>query len=291
LALVAAIEAEFGRRIAVVWVFQAPTSAKLAVLMSETHIDHNWKHLVALNDGGYRSPLFCLNGLDGTADDFLNLARFLDRSLRVYGLRVGSHGNDEHFHKTFDTLMDSYAQEIRSVQPTGPYRICGFSFGGPSAFDVARRLEEAGEDVTLILLDAYPLSNWLVALTWFPRIVKMVQAHDVLQTAKRKLRNLFTYEVHRWLTGKDKDLRHALLRQAMKRKYTPFSGKVILFKSTEMDEGMDDRQSWRLQLDGYNGWMKHVKGRIDLIHVEAGHVGLMKEPAVKSVVSHLNEIL
>jgi hypothetical protein len=37
--------------------------------------------------------------------------------------------------------------------------------------------------------------------------------------------------------------------------------------------------------------MKHVKGRIDLIHVEAGHVGLMKEPAVKSVVSHLNEIL
>jgi amino acid adenylation domain-containing protein len=282
----AAIKAEFGRPIVMAWAFQAPTPAQLAALVSHDRTNFAWKHLVALNEGGSRRPLFCLNGFDGDVHDYLHIARFLDPSVPVYGLQVASAAEDANIHELLDTRMEAYEQEIRSVQPRGPYRLCGFSFGGSEAFDLARLLEDAGEEVVLILLDAYRPSRWLAVLSWFPRMASMVQAHAVISTAKRKLQNLLTYDVHRWRTGEDKDLRHALFRRARNRKYKPFSGQVILFQSQGFEEW-----AFQLQLDGHNGWKKYVTGPFKLIPVQAGHSALMKEPTVKSVVGHLNAIL
>jgi thioesterase domain-containing protein len=282
----AAIKAEFGRPIVMAWAFQAPTPAQLAALVSHGRTNFAWKHLVALNEGGSRRPLFCLNGFDGDVHDYLHIARFLDPSVPVYGLQVASAAEDANIHELLDTRMEAYEQEIRSVQPRGPYRLCGFSFGGSEAFDLARLLEDAGEEVVLILLDAYRPSRWLAVLSWFPRMASMVQAHAVISTAKRKLQNLLTYDVHRWRTGEDKDLRHALFRRARNRKYKPFSGQVILFQSQGFEEW-----AFQLQLDGHNGWKKYVTGPFKLIPVQAGHSALMKEPTVKSVVGHLNAIL
>ena len=43
---------------------------------------------------------------------------------------------------------------IRRVQPTGPYCLLGYSFGGLVAHEVARQLQEEGEEIgTLIFLD------------------------------------------------------------------------------------------------------------------------------------------
>ncbi len=52
-------------------------------------------------------------------------------------------------------LADDYTGRIRAAQPDGPYRLAGWSMGGVIAFEVARRLEQAGEQVSqLVLLDA-----------------------------------------------------------------------------------------------------------------------------------------
>jgi thioesterase domain-containing protein len=48
-------------------------------------------------------------------------------------------------------------EAIRSVQPTGPYQLLGWSFGGLVAHEVAVRLQAAGEQVgSLTLLDSFP---------------------------------------------------------------------------------------------------------------------------------------
>jgi amino acid adenylation domain-containing protein len=286
LKFLATLKAQFGRPIAVAWVFQAPTPAQLATLMGQRRTEHTWKHLVALNDGGNRRPLFCLNGFDGDAHDYLNIARYLDPSVPLYGLEVSSEAAVENFHDALDTRMESYLREIRRVQPHGPYRLCGFSFGGSEAFDLARRFEDEGEEVLLLLLDSYRPSMSLIMMSWLPRITGMVLSHQVFAIAKRKIKNLFTFEVHRWVTGKDKDLRHALHRRAIKRKYEPFAGRVILFKSTGLEEW-----PFQLKLDGHNGWTKSVKGRLELIQLNVGHAAMMREPTVMAVVSHLNAIL
>jgi thioesterase domain-containing protein len=286
LKVLAAIKAEFGRPIAMAWVFLAPTPAELAALMSQERTVHPWKHLVALNDGGSRDALFCLNGFEGDVHDYLHLARFLDSSVPVYGLQVGLAAESRYIKETLQIRMEAYEQEIRSVQPHGPYRLCGFSFGGSEAFDLAVRLEDAGEEVVLILLDAFRPSKSLLVQSWMPRIASMLQNHTVMAIAKRKLKNLFTYELHRWRTGRDKDLKHALIRHAMSRNYKPFSGKTFLLKGTGIEEW-----AFQLQLDGHNGWKKYVTGPFEVIQVRAGHSALMKEPAVKLVVGYLNAIL
>jgi thioesterase domain-containing protein len=61
-----------------------------------------------------------------------------------------------------------YMNEIKCRQPIGPYFLCGYSFGGLVAFELARRLAEAGEEVRLVgLFDTlmsptrWPLRAWL----------------------------------------------------------------------------------------------------------------------------------
>ena len=51
-----------------------------------------------------------------------------------------------------ETLALEYLALIRSAQPHGPYYLGGFSIGGALAFEVARRLKQAGEEIGLILL-------------------------------------------------------------------------------------------------------------------------------------------
>jgi thioesterase domain-containing protein len=284
--VVAAIKAEFARPIPMAWVFQAPTPARLAALMGQQRPARAWQHMVALNDGVGRNPLFCLNGFDGDVDSYLHIARLVDASVPVYGLETGALGNDKDFGKSIDSRMDAYQREIRSVQPKGPYRLCGYSFGGSEAFDLARRLEDAGEEVVLILLDAFRPCLSLVVRSWGPRFASQFKAGAILSIVRRKLQELFKYEMHHLLTGKDRDLRHALFRDAMNRKYKAFSGKAVLFTTNGIEEW-----PFQLRLDGFNGWKKYVTGPFSRIHIDAWHVDLMKEPAVKAVVSHLNSIL
>jgi acetoacetyl-CoA synthetase len=57
---------------------------------------------------------------------------------------------------------------IRTVQPAGPYRLAGYSYGGLIALEMARLLQQAGETVVFLgLLDSqtharfWPLQAWL----------------------------------------------------------------------------------------------------------------------------------
>ena len=288
LKLRAAIEKEFDRSIVLAAIFNAPTAKKLAALISRMNVETSWKHLLPLNEGGFGPPVFCLHGFDGTVDDYLNLAHNLDRQMPVYGLRVGAaQADSENIPSSIDTLAASFEGEIRRLKPKGPYRICGYSFGGVPAFEVARRFEMAGEEVTLILLDASPQSFSMKVLSWFPRFKKMVQARDVVATAKRKLKDFFHYELYYWFRGRDRDIRHGLFRSAMRVKFGPFSGRTILVQST----GLDSPRSWTLSLDGYNGWKKYVSNPIEIIPVHCGHEGLMKEPTATLVAEELKKAL
>jgi thioesterase domain-containing protein len=56
---------------------------------------------------------------------------------------------------TISELARDYVTIIRRKQPHGPYRIGGMSFGGIVAYEVAKQLEAAGEEIAgLALVDA-----------------------------------------------------------------------------------------------------------------------------------------
>ena len=54
-------------------------------------------------------------------------------------------------------MCSDYLDQIRIIQPSGPYHLLGWSFGGFVAFAIANRLQIRGEQVALLaLLDSYP---------------------------------------------------------------------------------------------------------------------------------------
>ena len=65
-------------------------------------------------------------------------------------------------------MAADYLKEIKARQPNGPYYLCGYSFGGLVAFEIARRLSESGDEVgfvglfdTLMSPVRWPLRAWL----------------------------------------------------------------------------------------------------------------------------------
>ncbi|MFJ5233130.1 beta-ketoacyl synthase N-terminal-like domain-containing protein [Kitasatospora sp. NPDC088391] len=77
-------------------------------------------------------------------------------------------------------LARAHLQEIRRVRPRGPYLLGGYSFGGTVAYEVARILQQEGEQVEhLLLMDALPpeaypkpeLAEFLSAVPEFGRSV------------------------------------------------------------------------------------------------------------------------
>ena len=45
-----------------------------------------------------------------------------------------------------------YLADVREVQPAGPYLLGGWSYGGVVAFEMARQLEAAGQEIALLAL-------------------------------------------------------------------------------------------------------------------------------------------
>ena len=82
------------------------------------------------------------------------LASLLQVDRPVYGLQARGLFRGETPHEDFVEAARDYIAEMRQVQPQGPYHLGGYSGGGLIAYEVARQLEEAGDEVaTLIFLD------------------------------------------------------------------------------------------------------------------------------------------
>ncbi|POS74239.1 conidial yellow pigment biosynthesis polyketide synthase [Diaporthe helianthi] len=103
-------------------------------------------------------PLFLLPDGSGSASSYVGLPR-LHLSGAVYGLDSPFLSDPAAFHPAAMTLERAaalYVDEMRRIQPRGPYRIGGWSIGGSYAFEAAAQLlRDHGEVVScLVLIDA-----------------------------------------------------------------------------------------------------------------------------------------
>jgi thioesterase domain-containing protein len=85
---------------------------------------------------------------------YFGLTRELDENVPVYGLQAGT---DRPLPETLEEMAVWYVERMRTVAPTGPYHLLGYSIGGNVAHAVATVLQQQGEQVGLLaILDARP---------------------------------------------------------------------------------------------------------------------------------------
>ena len=133
---------------------EAPTVALLAEHLGEEAKGRSERPacLVRLQANGTGKPLFLVHPVGGTIYWFRDLARTLDSGRPFYALQSPGLKAGEEPLGSVEEMADHYLTAMRQVQPRGPYLLGGSSMGGSVAFDMARQLRAAGEDVALLAL-------------------------------------------------------------------------------------------------------------------------------------------
>ncbi|MFD7335341.1 amino acid adenylation domain-containing protein [Streptomyces violascens] len=113
--------------------------------------------LLPLREAGDKPPLFCVHPAAGFSWCYAGLTSPLGTDRPVYGLQARGLDGPEVLPASLREMAADYLDHVRSLQPTGPYHLLGWSFGGVVAHEMAVQLEESGESVeTLAILDAHP---------------------------------------------------------------------------------------------------------------------------------------
>ena len=153
LRLVAAVEREFGVRLTLASVLKTPTIREMArLLRDETQGGSPWTSLVSLQPSGSLRPLFCAPPGGGSVFYYRYLSLHIGERQPLYTFEPRGMSGSLPPHETIEETAAYYIQEMRTVQRHGPYLLCGLSFGGIVAYEIARQLEVAGEQIALLVL-------------------------------------------------------------------------------------------------------------------------------------------
>jgi thioesterase domain-containing protein len=196
----------------------------------------------------------------------------------VIGIQARGLSGRERPHPSIEAMADEYVKEVKSRQPYGPYYLCGYSFGGLVAFEMARRLRAAGDEVGLVgLFDTmmspirWPLRTWLSILR--RRIVQFGAGVGAVARIRERLQGYRATSVLKVAAS-------ALIASA---RYRPqfYPGELTLFTPVNRDPGLPSPQAI---------WSKHA-GAISIVETAGAHMTMLAMPNAESTAAALTRVL
>ncbi|MDA7025414.1 amino acid adenylation domain-containing protein [Bacillus sp. CLL-7-23] len=155
--LMSRIRESLGVELGIGDLLEAPTVSGLTERLEAGSSHSALDVLLPLRTSGDQLPLFCVHPAGGLSWCYAGLMTSLGTEYPLYGLQARGIGKQEKLPKTLDEMAEDYINHIRKVQPTGPYRLLGWSLGGNVVHAMATQLQNQGEEVSLlVMLDAYP---------------------------------------------------------------------------------------------------------------------------------------
>jgi amino acid adenylation domain-containing protein len=160
LVVVRRLEQSLSRDLPLSVMLRARTVRQLAVLLRQDQDAPVASSLVRLRVGAGRPAFYCVHGAAANVLYLEGLARHLSPDIPLYGIQSrGLDGVQEPL-TSAEEMAAHYIDEIRKVQPHGPYYLGGLSFGGAIAFEMAQQLHARGEVVGLVALMDTNLPIW-----------------------------------------------------------------------------------------------------------------------------------
>jgi acyl transferase domain-containing protein/thioesterase domain-containing protein len=146
------LERQFGIRLPLAALIEAPTFGEFVRLLGERTRPISWSNLVPLHAEGKGTPFFLMHSHGGNILEYRPLANHLKTDRPVYALQCTGLDGSPIADESVEEMAARYLKEIRAVQPSGPYLIGGYCFGGALAFETARMLRAENEEVGMLVL-------------------------------------------------------------------------------------------------------------------------------------------
>jgi amino acid adenylation domain-containing protein len=321
LKLIDRIDRAFGQRLPVATIFTAPTIARMGEILRVRGWKPAWTSLVPIQPGGSRPPFFCVHGGGAHVVFYYPLAKRLGPDQPVYGLQpraLSIHDPDDPHVRSVEAMAAHYLEELREIQPAGPYLIGGASYGGTIALEMAQQLRAAGERIALLcMFDTYgpgyrapptglrralyaPVEAYLRvehhvgSIFMLPTEERAAYARsklqkalteggEVLETYRRHVaRGVFT-RIGRSIPEELEAVRN-LVNEAVAR-YVPraYEGRITLFRARRQAPGAAD--------DPTLGWGPIALGGLEIHGMPGYHASMISEPRVRLLATELERCI
>jgi amino acid adenylation domain-containing protein len=311
--LLARIAQTFGRELPLAEFYQNPTIEQMGLALRRNASAQAADPLIAIRPSASgHPPIFLIHAAGGRSITYYELARSLPADIPVYGLEDVS-GTDT----SVNAMAARYVEAVRRVQPRGPYFLGGWSTGATVAFEMARQLRTAGQEIGLLaLLDAFSphrpklsdadpgaasarvLATIARNLTIYAGQSVAISESDFLGRTpedqmsffleEAKTRNLFPA-----------DLSIAFVRGFLEvserhvRAFWDYEGRragerLLLFRSSEPLTWGIEEENELAALDDF-GWQRFSSEPVRIQSVPGNHVTMFQQPQVRELARLLSE--
>ena len=278
------------------WLFTSRTVEELAARIESGvgEDSSSLKPILGLRATGDLEPLFLFHPMSGLGWPYIPLAELIDHRRPVYAVQTAAILDPTFAPQSMDDIAARYVEEIRNVQPHGPYHLAGWSLGGVIAHAVATQLQAAGETVAglaildsgieadrevfraeigdmLTMIGAENVENSLDAELSIPEAERLMQAWGMAETALKGEHVSRMFNV-------------ALQSFDFMRTYRPsiFHGDATFVVAT----GDGDPVAVKEQR-----WVPYVDGQLSIEHVDSIHLEMLVGDSLHRVAEIVNRWL
>lgn len=262
----------------------------------------NPSSIVPLREGS-KQPLFLIHGVDGSVGRFQDLVQLLEPDQPAYGVLSQALLPKQTALTRVEDMARFYVQEVRGVQPQGPYHLLGYSFGGLIAFEMARQLNSSGDRIGLLgMLDTRKMaplpilgapeqlgSRLARGRSFAASHVKRVLSANGLKYAREKIRARWLRAGYTLLDAIGRPIPQVLKSASDVNwfaavHYTPrfFPGRVTLFQAMESPD--DARRA-------HDRWAQFAGEGVEIREISGGHEYILEEPYVRVLAREVSDCL
>ncbi|QXE24305.1 amino acid adenylation domain protein [Richelia sinica FACHB-800] len=297
------IENRLGTNLPLATLLQSGTIEALSAIISKKYYPKN-RSLVAIQPHGSRPPFFCVHGMGGEVLCFRDLALRLGDDQPFYGLQPKGLDAIETPYTRIEDMASHYLQEIRTIQPQGPYFLGGFSFGGLVVLEMAQQLHQQGEEVEKLVIFDTCLPGCSQRSPFWKRII--LHLDNAIQQGPNYLlhkttswgllvKTYFQDRYKRYLpitkdlpeTERYLKIVDANYQAKNDYKFQTYPGRITLFRT-------EDKHRYDvvgMEYDPQFGWGNLAMGGVDVHYVPGSHFSLFEEPHVQIMAEKLRSVL
>ncbi|GAB3906923.1 non-ribosomal peptide synthetase [Mucilaginibacter boryungensis] len=297
------LEKKLGRSFQLAVLFKYPNIQLLANFIDNDKKETTYTCLVPIKSTGNKTPLYIIHGEGLNVLNFSSLAAVMDKDRPIFGLQaVGLNGIDE----PLDNLPDIakfYLSEIIRHNPTGPYLLAGYSFGGYVALEIRKQMAAMGKKVEkLIMFDTdaekSEYKDWYYILPKkvkrnVPILLSFLKSSILhpITNFRKKYKNPEPGFLSKYFLKKETKNFYQLIKKIKDKhlyafrnyKMEPFDGKVYLYKAQICVHYVYDTE--------FLGWKKYALGGVVRYDVPGDHLTMITPPNVEAFAAILSASL
>lgn len=274
--LLSKIRDQFNIKIPSTILFQVKTIRGLATVI-ETYKQEQelYSPLVVLRQGEIsKPPLFMVHPIGGTVFCYMQLANLLETDRTVYAFQDPSIEAEKPLFTSVDEMALFYLEHIRKIQETGPYYLCGASFGSLVITEIAHLLEQQNESVNFIgIIDGWGKHSQSNFDIDYVRQIIHLHHKDYSQQG----------ENGKWSVWEN--LLQYRLNSMLKYKYKKIQSSLVLFKALELLPEYKNINA------ADNHWSQYAMLPVSIATIPGDHNTMLLEPHVKKLTHEICKYL